>query len=226
MSSYLVDPFPRFINKESIKTIFEIGSRDAQDALALNNYYHPEKLLIFEANPAAQDICAQAISGVENTTLIRAAAAEVPGFLSFFPVVSSHQNRDGVETNNFGASSLFKASGLYGETYIQEEIKVPSKRVDAVCEEFGIENVDLVCMDVQGAEISVLKSFGDKIFDVKYIITECTVVNQYVGQAQLHDINTFLSDRGFRLVAVNMEYWGFGNFLYVNRNVEIPIVGS
>jgi hypothetical protein len=81
-------------------------------------------------------------------------------------------------------------------------------------------------MDVQGAEISVLKSFGERLRDVKYIITEATIVNQYVGQAQLHDINDYLVKAGFKLLAVDMAYWGFGNFLYSNSEVPIPLVGS
>jgi FkbM family methyltransferase len=224
MSSYL-EPFPRFIDPTAIRNIFEIGSRDALDAIALDNYYKPEKLVVCEANPAAQELCEKNIDGRGNFTLVKAAVSDQKGPLSFWSVLSSHQP-DGKETNNIGASSLMKASGLYGETYVQEEIRVPAVRGDDLCEQLGIRSVDLLCMDTQGSEISVLKSFGVKINTVKYIVTEATVVNQYVGQAQLHDINDFLVNLGFKLVAVNMGYWGFGNFLYLNRHIEIPIVGS
>ena len=225
MSSYLADPFPRFIDRAEVRTIFEIGSRDGSDAVALDDYYQPERLVVFEANPPAQALCRRTIGSRSTITLIEAAVSDTPGMVSFWPVVSSHQP-DGIETRNIGASSLFKASGLYGESYIQTEIKVPAVRADEVCVRLGIQTVDLVCMDVQGAEVSVLRSFGSLLRSVKYIITEATVVNQYVGQAQLCDVNDYLTYSGFRLAAVDMAYWGFGNFLYIHRSVPIPIVGS
>jgi hypothetical protein len=103
---------------------------------------------------------------------------------------------------------------------------VRAVRADEVCAEFDIQTVDLVCMDVQGAGISVLRSFGSLLRQVKYIITEATVVNQSTDQAQLCDINDYLTYSGFRLIAVDMAYWGFGNFLYAHRSVPIPVVGS
>ncbi|WP_157182177.1 FkbM family methyltransferase [Methylobacterium sp. WSM2598] len=227
MSSYLHDPFPRFIDRNLIKTIFEVGSRDAKDAVAVADFYDAEKIFIVEPNPDALEICRATISGRGNVKLIEAAASDVPGTLSFYPVVSSHQP-DGTETHNIGASSLLKSSGRYGETYVQTEIKVPAVRLDDLCREHMIQSIDLLCMDVQGVEVSVLRSLGSKLWDVKYIITEATVVNQYEGQDQFHNIVEYLVHRGFRLAAVNMEngYWGFGNILFINREIEVPIVGS
>lgn len=225
MSSYLADPFPRFVDAARIHTIVEVGSRDAQDAVALAGHYRPRRMLVFEANPPAAQLCRRTLAGRADITLIEAAVGEVEGTVPFFSVVSSHQP-DGVETHNIGASSLLRASGRYGETYIQEEIQVRAVRGDRVCAEQGVESVDLLCMDVQGAEIAVLRSFGTMLRGVSYIITEATVVNQYSGQAQLCDVNDFLTYHGFRLAAVDMAYWGFGNFLYINRKVPIPVVGS
>ena len=181
---------------------------------------------MFEPNPRAIAECKKNIAGDERIKLVEAAASDQSGTIEFFPVVESYQP-GGVQTDNFGASSLLRASGLYGETYIQESITVQSIRADDFCRSNDINSISLLLMDVQGAEVSVLQGFGDYLYRIKYIITEATIVNQYSGQAQLHHINDFLVKNGFRLVSVDMEnYWGFGNFLYINSVIEVPLVGS
>jgi len=224
MTSYLKTQFTRLIPRESIKTILEIGSRDARDAKALLEFYDPDVVYVFEPNPPAINLCRTTIGAEGRITLIPAAVHDQAGAIDFYPVIES--NHGGRRSQNIGASSIYPASGRYGEVYIQDKITTTAIRIDDFCKCNNVDNIDLVCMDVQGAEISVLRSFGALLHRTNYIITEACVVNIYEGQCQLHEVNEFLCHRGFRLAAVDMEYWGFGNFLYIGPGIDIPVIGS
>lgn len=43
--------FFRYIPKDTIKTIFEIGCNNGNDTLIINNHFMPESYHVFEANP-------------------------------------------------------------------------------------------------------------------------------------------------------------------------------
>ena len=46
------------------------------------------------------------------------------------------------------------------------------KRLDIFVKEKKIQNIDLLCMDVQGYEMSVMKGAGNFIKNINYIIME------------------------------------------------------
>jgi len=55
-------------------------------------------------------------------------------------------------------------------------------------------------MDVQGAELLVLKGFGLSLKAVKVIILETSFTENYVGGSTFSEIYEYLSQCGFRLV--------------------------
>lgn len=55
----------------------------------------------------------------------------------------------------------------------------------------------LIAMDVQGAELAVLKGFGKKLKDVKAIILETSFTENYLGGSTFGEIDKFLSRNGF-----------------------------
>jgi hypothetical protein len=93
---------------------------------------------------------------------------------------------------------LFKANGNYEhETYVQNEIQVPCRRIESVLKELGVDHVDLIWMDLQGAELIALQSMESYLDGVHSIHTEVTHRAMYTGQNMFSDIHTFLLGRKF-----------------------------
>ena len=198
------------------------------DAISCTKHFAPLKTFVFEPNPRGIQSCKANIERFEmqsKVELIPKAVSETDGMISFYPVIDS-THVDGSKTDNYGASSMYKASGMYGEEYVQECIEAESVTANTFLTQRSIQSVSLLLMDVQGAEVSVLKSFGESLRCVDYIITEGTIVNQYVGQAQLWQINDFLCANNFAMCAVDMQYWGLGDFLYINKRLPIPLISD
>lgn len=62
--NYTNSKYKTFIEKEKIKTIFEVGSRDGLDAISLSNDYPESNVYSFECNPQTVDICKK---NIENS---------------------------------------------------------------------------------------------------------------------------------------------------------------
>lgn len=92
-----------------------------------------------------------------------------------------------------------------------------------------LQSVDLLCIDLQGYELNALKSLGDKLKNVKYIITECSIVSSYIGGSIFVQLNDYLDKNNFMYVSSNnfgqsfpnTELKGFSEFdaLFINKDL-------
>ena len=95
----------------------------------------------------------------------------------------------------------------YNRGTVQTEIEVEGTRLDSFMKDNNIENVDLLCIDLQGYELNAIKSLGEKLKKVKYIITETCIESIYIHGATFIELNEYLEKHGFKYVTSNK----FGN---------------
>jgi FkbM family methyltransferase len=201
--SYFDPIFTSQIESSKIQTIFEIGSRDLRDARKLFQMYSPCQIYSFECNPDCLADCHVTQSQFNETErasihLVEKAVSLTNESVSFYPF-------DLTKFDNKGASSMLvidfsmrnKDDIDYRRPCPQTIINVPGTRVDTFMTEQNISNVDLICMDLQGYELSALKSFGEKLRDVKYIITETCIQCTYIGGATFKEKEEYLKTFGF-----------------------------
>jgi len=204
--------FEKFINYTKkyncpADTIFEIGARDCAETLAFHHCFPLADIYSFECNPATLPTCRKRTKNIPNIRLIEKAVCENDGKIKFYPIdkertITTHAD------GNQGASSMLQASGEYPiESYAQFEIEVDSTRLDTIISHKKIAAIDILWMDIQGAELMALKSLGTQLKNVKIIHTEVSFIHVYKGQPLFDDIKTFLNKNNFRFV----------NFLYKDK---------
>jgi FkbM family methyltransferase len=126
---------------------------------------------------------------------------------------------------SFDQSSSILKLGTHKKYYPQinevESIKVPAKRMDKLIIEknINIENYDFINLDIQGAELLALKSFGSYLKNIKYIYTEINTEPLYEGCCLLPELDLFLEKEGFKRVETQMTSAKWGDALYI-KNYE------
>jgi FkbM family methyltransferase len=88
--------------------------------------------------------------------------------------------------------NLFHGFPLWGQ--VQRTIEVETARLDDIPETAG---VDLLKMDIQGAELMVLRDAESRLRDVLVIQTEVEFLPLYQGQPLFSEMELFLRERGF-----------------------------
>jgi len=83
-----------------------------------------------------------------------------------------------------------------------ERETVMARRLDALAAEEGIEDIDFAHLDVQGAELAVLRGMGSLLVKLKAIWLEVSNAEMYRGQPLRAEVEGFMSQHGFEL-AVN-----------------------
>jgi FkbM family methyltransferase len=210
--TYINNIFTKHIT-DKIDIIFECGSRDAIDSLKMFDFYQPKKIFCFECNPDSVNVCRETIGENNNIILVDKAVSNNDGEIDFY-VTDMDKSID----KNIGASSALLHLDNK-ESFFQKKITVNSITLKTFMEENNINNIDLLCLDLQGYEKIALEGLGDKIKNVKYIISEYANRSFYSGDILLEDYQTFLTSLGFDLIEVN-NYGDFGDALFKNNNLK------
>ncbi len=185
------------IPQDEINTIVELGSRDGLDAIWLS-FFFDAKTYAWECHPDLWLPMKENISHFENVHMVDKAVWSEDTVIDFFPVTNG----------NVGASSCFEADNEIATEHLEQtKISVEAIRLDEWANKNNIFEIDLLVMDLQGAEVEALKGAGDLLHHVKYIITEGCVEPFYKGAPHIDEITALLESYGFTLVGDNMDTW-------------------
>ena len=213
-NSYLTQTFK---NKE-VEVIFDVGACHALESVELSKKYPNAKVYTFEANPVSYNVCLENTEGYDSITVINEAVNDYDGFCKFYPM-DKEKTITTWEDGNQGASSLYRANGQYDfiEKYVQYEIEVPCTRLDTFCEKNDIDKIDIIWMDLQGAELKALQSLGSLLDTVQIIHTELEMNPMYEGQCLFSDVNEYLTNNGFDLEYGDTNVQFGSNFIFTNQ---------
>jgi FkbM family methyltransferase len=187
-------------------TIFDIGSCEGEDSIRYARCFPRSRVFAFEPLPANQQLIRANFQryGVTNAELVPLALSDRCGEAVFH--VSSGRPGDlfaGREWN-YGnkSSSLLQPAGeqpMHGWIEFKEAITVPTSTLDEFCRASGIERIDFIHMDVQGAERLVLAGAAAALRRVTALWLEVSDLALYRGQALRADIEQVMRGHGFAL---------------------------
>ncbi|MEJ8569821.1 FkbM family methyltransferase [Elongatibacter sediminis] len=214
-SDYLRDSFLQHIPRERIDLIVELGSYDGHDAIMLRDYFDA-RVYTFECNP---DILRQTRKNLRNKsgiTLVEQAAWNENARIPFYPVTKTIRG-NAPHFTRLAASSCYRASRNYLEINTQRETHVHAIRLDSWCHDHGIETIDLLCMDIQGAAFPALQGLGSVLDRVGYMIAEIERKEMYHGETLFPQINDYLGSHGLSLKEeICRDDW-FSDFLFIRE---------
>jgi FkbM family methyltransferase len=188
----------RGVDLETFGTVFDLGSRDALQAVELAGLFPNAEVVTIECNPNTLELCRQNIAQHPRIRLIEKAINSYTGRCPFHPIDSARTITSWPDGNP-GASSLFLANGDYPpEQYVQTTVELDCIRLDALCGQLGVDAIDLIWIDLQGAELLALQSAGVLLDKTRYIYTEVSHRPIYRDQCLFEDVDTLLRARGFR----------------------------
>ncbi len=199
----------------------DVGSRDAAEAINLRTQLGGV-VHVFEPNPVSAEICRgnlEAAFGAGSASWFfnEVAVSDREGSVPFYPV-----NMELSVNKDPGFSSLFRINPAYtkrrGRIH-QDEITVRSTTLDAYFR--GKRPPDLLWVDVEGAELLVLRGAENVLARVRLIHLEVSFRPMQLGKPLFREVHQFLEARGF-------TFFGFTGisaakaFLYMHRLLPNP----
>jgi FkbM family methyltransferase len=179
----------------SFGTVIDIGANRGQFAIFARDRWPNAKLICFEPLPGARG------------TLLRVANdlgdAEV---LPYALGAEADRRRMRVSESD-DSSSLLAATSRQLEAFPEsvevDGFDVDVCRLDDVVSTGDVRAPALLKIDVQGAELDVLRGASGLLDQVHQMLVECSLLELYVGQALLDDVVVFAREGGFRVISVS-----------------------
>jgi len=195
----------KFLTNNSIH-VFDVGANIGQSISRYRDKFPSCFITSFEPNPQAFSLLERSWGGVFGITLNPIALTNYVGRASFYVTRVSE------------VSSLLKPTERMIELsserkYDHETINVSTMTLDHYCQENSIRNVDILKLDVQGSELSVLQG-AEKLLQegkITLIYSEVTFAETYNNQTRFINIVSYLNK-------FNYEIWDIGSFLYTRND--------
>jgi FkbM family methyltransferase len=212
--SYLAMDLAKLLPPDA-RTIIDVGAHTGLVADALDFLYCPSRLWAVEPNPAHGAQLEATFRGRPNVVVVKCCLGETSGEVSF----------NAYEFD--AASSLFpcKPGHLASMGFSEKKtlLKVPMKTLVELMPT-DVQALDLLKLDCQGAELSVLRGAGERIHDIRWVYCEVSIDPIYDGAPLWGELHDFLRSRGFELRGLS-GFSGSGlsiqwaDALYFNRKI-------
>ena len=229
LTRYLAEPsaaeqhLARLFGRQAPLVVLDIGACEGEESIRYARAFPRARIFAFEPLPANQELirvnlARHSLEG--RVELVPLALADETGESTFH--VSSGRPREEFSGPdwNYGnkSSSLLppaSASAMHGWIEFKESITVRTDTLARFCASRGLSRIDFVHLDVQGAELRVLRGAGAHLARVTALWLEVADRELYRGQALRGEIHRYLRSRGFALVAAAM-HGVEGDAFYVN----------
>jgi len=124
-------------------------------------------------------------------------------------------------TNNVQSSSILEFgthATHHPHVYLVGDIIMTTTRMDTLIEnnKIPVERLNFINLDIQGVELSALKSMGKYLSHFDYIYTEVNTEEVYKGCCLVSDLDKYLTTFGYvRVITKMCENYGWGDAFYV-----------
>jgi|TARA_B100000085_G_scaffold204368_1_gene187952 FkbM family methyltransferase len=209
-------------NNIQLNGVIHVGAHRGEE---INEYgdLGAKTVIWVEANPEVFDemciMLTNAEANIDSHAFQYAASTEDHGTAEF----NRYYGPDaGHLVGNKGCSSLLKAEGRFEEWY-KDTIEVETITIDTLLEEegFNVEDFQLLNMDVQGAELMVLRGSEKVLDNVKWITTEATWEDpDYIDNVMYDELKSFLESKGFVETQIIPHAENWGDVLFVKETHE------
>lgn len=173
-------------------TLIDVGANKGQFSTAVRGLFRDAVIHAFEPLPEAADRYEMVFAGDPRAHLRRVAIGAEAGVVPFYV------------TDRTDSSSLLRPSGSQKAAFgvgQAGEITVSVAPLDEVLDLAALPSPVLMKIDVQGAELDVLRGCTS-LDQVDCIYVELSFVELYEHQALFEDVRAHLADRGFALRGV------------------------
>lgn len=193
-----------YVDRDEIKTWIIVGGYVGKEVPKILKSYKNCKITIFECSPRYLSSLKNRFRNNSRVRILAKAVSNKAGSVKFY------------ETNLNGSGSLLKVGPLARKSYgmePREEYVVETSPLDV---ELGDLKVDVLQIDVQGAEMLVLEGARNVLENTRAVFIETSWRDDfYLGSRNYLEIQKFLCDKGFAAALLGSDANLTGNALFV-----------
>lgn len=189
--------------------IVEAGAYNGTDTLKMARFWPNGYVYAFEPVPYLFVQLQQTVADQKNISCYQSALSDTSGTEQMF-----------MSQPPYSASSSLYEPQEYLEEHPEarfEVIEVETTTLDDWAQQQGIERIDFLWFDMQGAELRALQGAVNVLRHVKAIKTEVNLTERYRGMPLYRDVRRWLEAYGFKVAIEALHRGHWGNVLFVRE---------
>jgi|GEM_PF-2061205 FkbM family methyltransferase len=197
------------VQPRDISQILIVGALDANEVVRMERIYTQARFRCFEPNPNYYQNIVRKFSGKPNVSISNFALGKVPGKATFYePPYPGNGSLLEPDIRKWASSNKVPEGNV-----TSFEVRVSTLDREAA----DLPSIDLLLIDVQGAEGEVLGGAAETLKRTKSVFIEVALVmSAYKGGVLFDEIRTKLESRNFRCLGLGICWWnGTGNAFFV-----------
>ncbi len=171
--------------------IFDVGGNTGQSVIRFGEIWRSPTVISFEPDPISAEVLERRGPGRPNHLIVRSALTDSEGLVTLYRYPQSDLN------------SIYqrRSDSVFCEPAIGQ-IEVPCTTIDNYCQEHGIRRIDLLKIDVEGAEHLVIagatKTLQNEV--VSNVLIEVTFGDLFQQRSEPLELFGVMNDFGYRLL--------------------------
>jgi len=197
--------------------ILEVGAFRGQGVLTAAKIWPKSRIIAFEPDPYAYDELTRNIAEARLTNIeFHKLAVNTYDGTALFNVCLGPNNNE--PAYGYASSLLPLKKGM--EIFCKgPQIKVRCANLDSWCKENGIEKIDVLRLEVEGAEYSVLKSSPNTLKNAQIIHVKTYIHPYRLGASNYPALKEFLEKNNFVLLAHRYQPEIIGHAIFLKREL-------
>lgn len=191
------DEIVKLMGKEN-PVILDIGCNNGSQTLWFLSMFEDGHIYCFEPDPRACESFKAKVKD-KRATLFNLAISDTDGRTEFFMSDGIPPSRDPNDyPQGWDASGSIRRPKKHLEKHpwcsFHKSITVDTKRLDSWFEEAGLDLIDFIWADVQGAEVDLIDGGRETLRHTRYLYTEYNNTELYEGQLGLRQLLRLLPE--------------------------------
>lgn len=211
----IIDLVKQFLPSNPV--VVEAGAFDGTDTKKMSLTWPSGIIHAFEPVPQNFQLLHDNTVIFNNIRCYPLALSDASGYATFFTAVNPSKPEKPCQAGSLLAP---KERLTHSPMVYQQTIQVPAVTLDAWAQQNDVDRIDFLWLDLQGHELSVIKSSPHIIATVRVLYTEVHFIEAYEGQSSYNELKNYLESIGFVMVGRDFTEpptWFFGNALFVRQ---------
>jgi FkbM family methyltransferase len=197
MSEFKLEWAEKHLGREPVG-VLDVGTWDADDAIRFKRAWPKARVDAFEADPDAYEAILRGRRADASKVLVHHYAVCNHNRGVFFFPVSDAAHPIGMSGSLLPPTEKLKRDLPFLQLDRKPPVKVPSIRLDSFVARFDFPAIDLLHVDVQGAEALVIEGLGELRPGLIFLeIDEVGDTGHYRGAAPLAELRALLDRMGY-----------------------------
>ena len=209
---------------KDIKQVIDVGAHQGEFIVKLSKLFNVKNALSFEPNPKVFKILNNKTNDLQNKNVLKTfnlglGENNKTELLNVnIDTSSSSINKLNEESNYF--IRKYRILNFFKNKNITKPVQIKVEKLSNILKKYEVNQIDLLKIDTEGYELSVLKGVINNLKDIKVIYFEHHFDDMIIKKYKLDDIHSLLIANNFKkYFKIKMSFRKSFEYIYYNKNL-------